>query len=518
MAEIFQNLADGAVIMFSFMPLMMIFLGTLVGIILGVIPGISTSMAIALLLPFTFVLSPVNGVALLIGCYAGGNYSGCVPAVTIGTPGSPSGVPTLFDGYPMAKQGRGGEALGILVYGSVFGGIFGTLFLILFAGPLANIAIKFHFSEYFALCVFGLATAATLGGKSWPKALIAVLFGLILNTIGLDPILGTPRFTFGVTKLFDGFGLMPVLIGLFAMGELFHNIETYKTTEQGQEKFKFNFPKISYYWKLKWAFLRASIVGVFIGILPGAGSAIASFLAYDVEKRVSKNPEEFGKGEPKGVAASAASDSANTGGSIVPMLALGIPGAPAVAVLMGALMVHSIRPGPELFTSNPEVVSSIYWTMILSNLFILLLGVLGTKLFVRVTNVKKPILYTVIFLFTIIGSYSISNSIFDVGVCIAFGIIGWLFKRYGIPVAPVVLGLVLGRIMEKYFRQAMDVGGASSFYTRPVTLIFLVLAVASVIVPIVQGRMKEKKMKLAASAEITSEDVTSSDNEIEKED
>ncbi|MCL2410743.1 MAG: tripartite tricarboxylate transporter permease [Treponema sp.] len=495
MAEILQNLSYGATVMFSFTPILMIFLGTLVGIIMGVIPGISTSMAIALLLPFTFVMNPVNAVALLIGCYAGGNYGGCVPAVTIGTPGSPSAVPTLLDGYPMAKQGRGGEALGILVFGSVFGGILGTLFLILFAGPMANVALRFWPSEYFALCVLGLATVATLGGKAWPKALIAVLFGLMLNTIGLDPILGTPRFTFGVTRLFDGFGLMPVMIGLFALGELFHNIENYKTTEQTHEKFKYIFPKIAYYWKLKWAFLRSSFVGVFIGILPGAGSAIASFLAYDVEKRVSKTPENFGKGEPKGIAASAASDSANTGGSIVPMLALGIPGAPAVAVLMGALMIHSIRPGPELFTRNPEIVASIYWAMILSNLFILVLGILGTKaLFVRVTNVKKPILYTFIFLFTIIGSYSIQSSIFDVGVCIAFGIIGWLFKRYGIPVAPVVLGLVLGRIMEMNFRQALMVGGAASFL-RPFTLIFLLLAAASIVVPIVQGRVKEKKMK-----------------------
>jgi len=494
MAETLQYLYYGAAIMFRVTPMLMVFLGSLVGIIMGVIPGISTSMAIALLLPFTFVLDPVSGAALLIGCYAGGNYGGCVPAVTIGTPGTPSSVPTLFDGYPMAKQGRGGEALGILVYGSVFGGIIGTLFLILFAGPMANIALRFWPSEYFALCVFGLATVATLGGKSWPKALIAVLFGLMLNTVGMDPILGTPRFTFGITRLFDGFGLMPVMIGLFALGELFHNIENFKTTSPGQEKFKYVFPKIAYYWKLKWAYLRASIVGVFVGILPGAGSAIASFLAYDVEKRVSKNPESFGTGEPKGIAASAASDSANTGGSIVPMLALGIPGAPSVAVLMGALMIHGIRPGPELFTRNPEIVSGIYWAMILSNVFILAIGILGTKLFVRVTNVKKPILYTFIFLFTIIGSFSISNSLFDVGVCIAFGIIGWLFKRYGIPVAPVVLGLVLGRIMEMNFRQALMVGGAASFL-RPFTLVFLLLAVAAIIVPIVQGRIKEKKLK-----------------------
>ena len=497
MAETFQILVDGARIMFGFTPLLMIFLGTLVGIILGVIPGISTSMAIALLLPFTFVLDPIYGTALLLGCYAGGNYSGCVPAVTIGTPGSPSGVPTLFDGYPMAKQGRGGEALGILVYGSVFGGIFGTIILLLFTKPMANIALNFWPSEYFALCVFGLATVATLGGRNWAKALVAVLFGLLLNTIGLDPILGTPRFTFEVTRLFDGFGLMPVLIGLFAMGELFHNIENYKTSDQTHEKFKYVFPKLAYYWKLKWAFLRASIVGIFVGILPGAGSAIASFLAYDVEKRVSKNPEKFGTGEPKGVAASAASDSANTNGSMIPMLALGIPGAPAVAVLMGALMVHSIRPGPELFARNPEIVASIFWSLILTDVFILVIGILGTKLFIRVTNVKKPILYTFIFLFTIIGSYSISKSMFDVGVCIAFGVIGWLFKRYGVPVAPVVLGLVLGRIMEMNFRQALLVGGAASFYTRPFTLIFLLLAAVSVLVPIIQERMREKKKKQA---------------------
>jgi len=497
--ELFQNLAGGAVIMFGFMPMLMILVGTVVGIVLGTIPGISTSMAVALMLPFTFTMNPIYGMALLLGVYKGGNYSGCIPAVTINTPGTPSSVPTLFDGYPMAKTGRGGEALGILLWSSVVGGLFGTIVLVLFATPMSRWALNFWPSEYFALCVLGLATISTLGGKHWPKALVAVLFGLLINTMGMDPVYGVQRYTFGHVRLFDGLGLMPVMIGLFALGELFHNIENYKSSEQSFEKFIYTFPKWRSYWKLKWAMIRASIVGTIIGILPGAGSAIASFLAYDFEKRVSKNSAEFGKGAPEGVAASGASDSANTGGSLVPMLALGIPGGPTVAVLMAALMVHGLNPGPELFTTNPELVFGMYISMFLASIVLLFVGLAGIRLWVRTTNIKKPILYTLIFMFTVIGSYAISNSLMDVGVCIAFGVIGWLFKRFNYPVAPVVLGVVLGRIMEMNFRQAMMIGGSSSFFARPLTVIFLSLAVLSVVVPIIQGRNAEKKAKVESS-------------------
>ena len=495
MIELLQNLYGGASIMMGFMPLLMILVGTVVGIVLGTIPGISTSMAVALMLPFTFTMSPVYGMALLLGVYKGGNYSGCIPAVTINTPGTPSSVPTLFDGYPMAKSGRGGEALGILLYASVVGGIFGTLVLIFFATPMSRWALNFWSIEYFALCVLGLTTIATLGGKNWAKALVAVLFGLLINTMGMDPMYGVQRFTFGEIRLFDGFGLMPIMIGLFALGELFHNIENYKTSEQSFQKFTYTFPKLGYYIKLLPAMLRASVVGTIVGILPGAGSAIASFLSYDIEKRVSKNSANFGKGAPEGVAASGASDSANTGGSLVPMLALGIPGSPTVAVLMAALMVHGLNPGPELFQTEPELVFGMYISMFLSSIFVLIVGLAGIRLWVKTTNIKKPILFTIIFMFTIIGSFAISNSLLDVGVCIAFGLIGWMFKRYNIPVAPVVLGVVLGRVMEMSFRQAMLVGGMASF-TRPLTMIFLILAVLSIGVPIYQARKAEKRANL----------------------
>ncbi|MCL2498790.1 MAG: tripartite tricarboxylate transporter permease [Defluviitaleaceae bacterium] len=494
--ELLRNLFDGTVLMMGFMPLLMIFIGVAVGIVLGTIPGISTSMAVALLLPFTFTMNPLYGMALLLGCYKGGNYSGCIPAVTINTPGTPSSVPTLFDGYPMAKSGRGGEALGILLWSSFVGGIFGTLVLVLFATPMARWALNFWSAEYFALCVLGLASVATLGGKHWQKALIAVLFGLLLNTMGTDPLLGTQRYTFGLIRLFDGFHLMPILIGLFALGELFHNLENYKTSDQKHEKHTYTYPKLLYYWKLKWEMLRASVVGTLVGILPGAGSAIASFLAYDLEKRVSKNSANFGKGAPEGVAASGASDSANTGGSLVPMLALGIPGAPTVAVLMSALMIHGINPGPEMFRDQPTLVYGMFASMFIASTFVLFIGWAGLRVWVRTTNVKKPILYTFIFLFTIIGSFAIRNSMFDVGVCIAFGLIGWIFKRFGYPVAPVVLGVVLGRIMEMNFRRAIMRDGAAGFYTRPLALIFLILAVAAIVYPFIQQYRAERKAKL----------------------
>ena len=508
-----QNLFDGATIMMAALPMLMVFIGVAAGIALGTIPGISTSMAVALLLPFTFTMDPISGMALLLGCYKGGNYSGCIPAVTINTPGTPSSVPTLFDGYPMARSGRGGEALGILLWSSFVGGIFGTMVLVLFASPMARWALNFWSAEYFALCVLGLASVATLGGKQWPKALIAVLFGLLINTIGVDPMGGPVRYTFGIARLFDGFGLMPILIGLFALGEVFHNIENHVLGNAKHEKHVYTYPTIWYYWKLKWAMIRASIVGTLVGILPGAGSAIASFLAYDIEKRVSKTPEKFGTGAPEGVAASGASDSANTGGSLVPMLALGIPGGPTVAVLMSAMMIHGLAPGPEMFRDETALVYGMFVALFFSSFFVLLIGWAGLKLWVRTTNVKKPILYTMIFMFTVIGSYSMRNSLFDVGVCIGFGVIGWLFKRFQYPVAPVVLGVVLGRIMEMNFRRAVLRDGIESFYTRPLTVLFLGLAIASIAAPFIQEHRAAKKRAAQAALETATIDSTDSSEE-----
>lgn len=498
MGDIFHNLYQGMLPLLGVTPMIFIIVGVISGIMGGAIPGISPSMAVALLLPFTFSMEPTMAIVLLISCYIGANYGGSITAVSINTPGTPSAAVTAFDGYPMAKSGRAGEAMGISLYASVFGGIIGTLILIFFSVPLAKVALKFWPSEYFALCVLGLTTVATLGGTHWQKALVSVLFGLLLNTIGFDPILGVSRFTFKITNMFDGFSLIPVLIGLFALGEVFSNIENYDPKEQKFEKISYQWPPVKYYWKLRGSMLRSSVLGTIVGIFPGAGGTIASFLAYDMEKRMSKHPEQFGKGAPEGVVAAEAANSSSVGGAMVPLLTLGIPGSSTAAVLIGALMIHDLQPGPELFVKAPEVVYGMFVSMFIANAFMLFIGLWGSKLWVRVTDLRKSILYPLIFTFSIVGSYAVNNSLFDVGVCIAFGVVGWLFKRYGYPAAPIVLGLVLGRIAEMNFRQAVMVSGYRVFYTRPLTLILLIISVAAVVLPIVQKRVITKRREQEA--------------------
>ena len=334
MSEIFKNLALGFGTIANFQSLLFIFIGMCVGILGGAIPGISPSMAVALLLPITYSLSPVVAMVMLMGIYIGANYGGSITAVAINTPGTPSATVTAFDGYPLLKKGRAGEAMGISLWESVFGGLIGAIILIFFSVPLSKAALKFWPSEYFALCIMGLTTVATLGGKHWQKALVTCLFGLLLNTMGLDPTFGIKRFTFGVTKLFDGFEMVPVLIGLFALGEVLNNLEHYDANKKVEKQnISYKLPKPKYYWKLKGSILRSGLVGCLIGIFPGAGGTIASFLAYDVEKRVSKNPEEFGHGAPAGVAAAEASNSGSVGGAMVPLLTLGIPGSSTCSLL-----------------------------------------------------------------------------------------------------------------------------------------------------------------------------------------
>ncbi|POR03626.1 C4-dicarboxylate ABC transporter permease [Alkalispirochaeta sphaeroplastigenens] len=494
MIDILGNLAGGFGIMFTPMAVVLCLLGVFAGITFGAIPGISPSMAVALLLPMTFRLDPILGMVLLLGAYKGANYGGSVSAVLINTPGTPSAAVTAFDGYPMTKTGRVGEAMGISLFASVFGGIIGTVVLILFAQPLAVVALEFWPSEYFALTILGLTTVATMGGKNWQKALVAVVFGLLLNTIGMDPIAGTQRFTFGEIRLLDGLSLIPAIIGLFALGELFHNIEHYAKGEKF-DKLAYKLPKLRSYLKVWKNITRAGVLGTLIGIFPGAGGTIAAFISYDVEKRFSKNPEEFGKGSPEGVAAAESSNSASAGGALVPLLALGIPGSATAAVLLGSLLVHGLNPGPEMFIDEPELVYGMFASMFMANAFILLVGLLGAGLFVRVTDLKKTILYPLIFTFAIVGSYAVSSSMYPVVVCVAFGVIGWIFRRYDFPCAPVVLGIVLGSLAELSFRQALIIGGIESFYKRPLTLIMLAIAIAAVAAPIVKKRRDEKKLE-----------------------
>ncbi len=490
--DLFSHLLDGLGALMGITPLLVIMAGVAIGILAGAMPGISPSMAVALLLPFSFGMTPSMGLVLLCAIYLASNYGGSITAVMVNTPGTPSAVVTAFDGYPLTRKGDAGTALGVSLVASVAGGFIGIIILVLFSAPLARMALKFWPAEYFALAILGLSTIASLGGGRWLESFMAVLLGLLLNTIGLDPLSGVSRFTFDVVRLYDGFSFIPVLIGLFALSEVFSGIESGEVgiPPVQPDKERSPWPTVREYLKLKYSMIRAGILGTVIGVFPGAGGTIASFIAYDVEKRLSKDPDSFGKGAPAGVAAAEASNSSSVGGALVPLLTLGIPGSSSAAVLIGALMIHDLQPGPELFTRHPEVVYTLFSSLFVANIFLLLLGLLGARLWIKAALIPKRLLYPMIFAFSFIGSYAVRSSLFDVGVCLVFGLLGWLLSRSKIPVSPIVLGMILGTMIEKNLRTTIMMGGVSLFFQRPLSLTLLVLAFASVVIPFIREKKR----------------------------
>ncbi len=494
--ELLSNLFQGFGYLAGIQPVIAIFAGVILGILAGAMPGLSPSMGVALLVPFTYGMSPQIALILLVSIYIAANYGGSITAVTINTPGTPSAVVTSFDGYPLTQQGKAGIGLGISLVSSTVGGIIGTIILIFFSIPLARLAVRMHPAEYFALAIFGLTTVASLGGKNWPKAFLAAMLGLLINTIGIDPISGVKRFTFGTYRLFDGFALIPALIGLFALSEVFTRIEEFKLEKDAETKYeKTQWPTIVDYWKLKITILRSSILGTLIGIFPGAGATIAAFLSYDLAKKFSKEPETFGKGNQNGVAAAEAANSSSVGGALVPLLALGIPGSASTAVLVGALMIHDLVPGPLLFVERPDIIYSLFAALLIANVVMLAMGLFGARLWVKVTVIPKKVLLPAILAISIIGSFAVNYSFFDVATCIGFGVAGWILKKYGYPGAPIVLGMVLGKLAETNFRRAVIMGGYGIFFTRPASLILLALALLSFGVPLFQTYKANKKVK-----------------------
>ena len=484
--ELFTHLWAGLQNLLGIKPVLVVAAGVVVGILGGAMPGVSPSMAVAILLPFTFGMSPTMGMVMLCAIYLASNYGGSITAVMINTPGTPSAVVTAFDGYPLAKNGRPGYGLGVSLVASVWGGFVGIIILILFSAPLAKVALKFWPAEYFSLALMGLSTVSSMAGKRWVESLIAVLLGLLLNTIGLDHVNGVNRFTFDILNLFDGFSFVPALIGLFALSEVFQNVEendysAYKTVTDKVSVW----PSVREYLSLKWSILRSGVLGTLIGIFPGAGGTIASFIAYDVEKRLSKHPEQFGQGALEGVAAAEASNSSSVGGALVPLLTLGITGSASTAVLIGALMIHELRPGPELFTKHPDLVYTLFSSLFMANVVLYLLGTWGSRIWIKVTQVPKTVLYPMIFAFSIVGSFAVRSSVFDVGVCLGFGIVGWMLKKYHYPLSPIVLGLVLGALIETNLQMTLVMGGPALLFTRPLSATLLAITAVLLVWPVI---------------------------------
>ena len=466
-------------------------LGVALGIIFGFLPGLSATMGVAIMMPFTFGMYPIPSFALLLGVYVGGIYGGSVTAILIRTPGTPASAATVLDGSPLCEQGRGKEALSTSTISSFIGGIVSCIILVLLSGVVADFALKFGPPEYFAVGLFGLSVVSSLSGKNVMKGVICACFGLMLSTIGMDPVVGTMRFTFGMPSLMGGIDLVSALIGLFAISEVLSKLEASRTYKGYGDLKKAKGKNISLSELAKhWLnLLRSSIIGTIIGIIPGTGSGTASWISYNEAIRASKTPEEFGKGNIEGVVASEAANNAVTGGALVPLLTLGVPGDTVTAVLLGSLMIQGLTPGPTLFTDHPDVVSGIYILMILSNIIMVILGLLGVGLFVKVLKVPTYILMPSVLVLCCVGSFAIRNNIFDVGISLIMGIIGYLLIKGDFPIPPILLGLILGNIIESNYRRAMTMsqGDPSIFLTRPICLVFLVVAALAFCWPLLRS-------------------------------
>ncbi len=471
----------------------LVFVGCLLGTFVGVLPGIGPVGAISILLPLTFPMEPAGAIIMLAGIYYGVMYGGSTTSILVNVPGETASVVTCLDGYQMARQGRAGPALGIAAFGSFFAGTVGLIGLQLIADPLATIALKFGPPEYFAIIVLAFTFITFLSRGSILKAVIMALFGLVLSNVGLDPVTSQQRMTFGILNLFEGIGVAPLAMGLFGVAEVFNNLETVVTEKKLKVNIKNILPTRRDWLQAKWAIIRGTLVGFFMGILPGGGPVIASFIAYGVEKAAAKNPERFGKGAIEGVASPESANNAAASTSFIPLLTLGIPPNVVLAILLGAFLVHGVLPGPLLIKEHPEVFWGLVGSMYIGNAALLILNLPLIPLWVQVLRIPDKILYPLILLFCLVGAYCINNNVFDIGVMIIFGILGYLFRKTGYEGAPLVMAFVLGPMFEVNLRRSllMSKGSFSIFFTRPIALGALMVAVVLVIFMCRSFRKKE---------------------------
>jgi putative tricarboxylic transport membrane protein len=472
------------------------FLGVFMGTIIGILPGIGPAAGIGLLIPITFGMDPTSALIMMAGIYYGAMYGGSTTSILINTPGEASSVMTALDGYQMAKNGRAGAALAVSAIASFLAGTLGIVGLTLLAVPLAAIALKFGPAEYFCLMLFALAAVSSLTGKSAAKGIISTLLGLMIATVGIDLQSGQPRYTMGVAELQDGVGFLVVVVGMFAIGEVFSNLEEHIKGKAEIIRLRGRLWLTAEEWRRSiMPIVRGGFIGFFKGVLPGAGATIATMLSYTVEKRISKTPEKFGTGMIEGVAGPEAANNAATCGAMVPLLTLGIPGSGATAVLMGAFIMYGIQPGPLLFEKRPDLVWGLVDSMYIGNLMLLILNLPLIGLFVRILYIPTGILLALILAISAIGVYSINGNTLELQMALMFGIIGYVFRKIDIPLAPMVLALVLGGIMEQSFRQAMTISGADPkvFVGSAIAITLLVLAVVMVLLPVVLPRLRAMK-------------------------
>lgn len=486
----------------SFIPFnfFLIIAGLTGGIIIGALPGLTATMGVALMVPVTFAMNPISGLIMLGAIYSGAIYGGSNSAILINTPGTPSSVATTFDGYPMCKNGDAEGALNAALLASCFGGIVGTLFLLFLSAPMAQLALKFGAPEFFWLCIFGLSTIGAMAQGNVVKGLISGALGLLISTVGLDPIEGARRFTFGTYSLVQGIEVIPAMIGLFSFSQVIIIVGSknkFIAEYNAKKGAALRVAKIMWK-KTKVNLLRSSIIGTIVGILPGAGGEIASIISYNEAKRWDKNRANFGKGAIEGVVASETANNATIGGSLIPMLTLGIPGSAVAAVIMGALLAQGIQPGFKIFTNSPELAYSFIVSMIVANIAMVFVGAILIKGTAKVLNVPTSYIGVAIVSLAIIGSYAIRNSMLDVMLMIFFGLVGYFGGRVGFDTGALALGIILGPIVEDNLSRSISLAGAEGsvftvFFTHPISLLLIILTIVSVMTPAVMAKYHAKK-------------------------
>jgi putative tricarboxylic transport membrane protein len=484
----YELLLSGIQDMLQLKYLLPLAIGTLVGVVGGALPGITNTMTVIMVLPFTFGMEPLQGLAAMIGVYVGGESGGLITSCLLGIPGKPSSVATMFDGFPMAKKGEPGRALWLGIWASFFGGLIGGIFLVGTTGPLASIALEFGPWEYFSLFIFALSMVAGLTGNSLILGFLSGAIGLVITVMGNDPVMGQARLTLGIRFLEGGIPFLPVLIGVFAFAQIMSDVEK-MGGGRGDAAAGFVAPNLVVsHLKVIWEILSrpfmlawTSFVGVVIGVLPGIGGSAANVMAYDQAKKFSRHPERFGTGTPEGIIASEAANNSNVGGSLVTIMAFGIPGDAVTAVMLGALTIHGIQPGPLFISQNPKLAYGIFAAYIIAHFLMIFIMLIGVRWFLRVVTVPKAILFPVILVLCVIGAYALDNTMANVYVLLLFGVIGYLMVKGMLPLAPLILGVILGDQIEiNMIRAIMTDSNPWLFLTRPISGALLVLSFASV--------------------------------------
>ncbi len=493
--ELIQNVINGFSVAGVPINLLFCFIGVLTGTLVGVLPGLGPVATMCLLLPLTYHLEPITAIIMLAGIYYGAMYGGSTTSILVRIPGEAASVVTSIDGYQMALQGRAGPALGICAFGSFISGTFGIIVLMLVAPPLSELALQFGPPEYFALMVLGLTLISYLSSGPVSKAVLMAGVGLFLGTVGTDNLTGTTRFDFGVLALMDGVGLVPMVMGIFGIGEILANLEQPIKRSACDTKISSVLPSAKDWIESKWALVRGTILGFFLGVLPGGGAVIASFTSYAIEKRCSKEPEKFGTGMIAGVAGPEAANNSATSGAFIPLLTLGIPANAVMAILVGAFMIHGIQPGPTVVRHYPDLFWGVVCSMYIGNVMLLVLNLPLIGLWVRVLRVPYSILFPLIVLFCIIGSYSIKNSFSDVYIMVVFGIVGYLMRKYRYDAPPLVLAFVLGPMIEQSLRRSLLISAGSPliFLERPISAVIMVFIAVMMLSSLVPAWRKRKK-------------------------